>query len=602
MEKQESSYSVKIRKFTDLKYKIVDNLLFFVLIFIIISFLLSFFIPKQLPNILYIKDASAATTALSMIATALASILGIIIAILLVSFELLHRTYAHYAFEEVFRARELKLLFTFYLATISISVLSATIIENPPSIRNLNLLYLSMFLFFICVAILYPCSKRILTSTKSRERIITLIEGINFESIKELENHSQSALSYINTIEKNPIYILSEIAVRSIKDDDCLTAQLILIESREKLLKLLKQPENSQNRRVIIRHFLIIISNTTHQAIKNQQIITLNAALNMIEAIHSFCAKNKFPWDEVVELNQTLKEMLEQMMEVGLESMVRQGMWTIEKIFKEHLMHNVPPESEIRSLHMGKDTGEDIPRDINIELQWETTSKDYVHMIYQIIEKAIELRKGYSIRSGLSSLTRIVDGVVRLDLGNLQKGAIVWKCYDYAQELILRCADAKLYERIPFLSPFDHVEIYHFLERNIEFSRIPLRYFGETLVQLTEKGIVDTYDFWRFSYIGDLAIDKIDDSELHAEALIYICKVFNRIRSIIEGRIVEKGIMNVIEREKYLNAYADIFDYLNEIDGSIERENKRNDQVKLEIFSLLKEFKNKEDFKKSTTF
>jgi len=589
-------------KFKDVKGHFVfiygfirDNIpVILISVFAAIIFLVALLVPKQFPNILSIENTTAAITALSIIAGALAAILGIIIAVLLVAFEILRRTYAYYASREVFRARELKSLFTFYLFSISISTISVATIEDPLSIRNLNLIYFSICLFLICMIILYPCSKAILTSTRSQTRIKELVDKIDFKTISEFNDTSQQTSSYLHTIEENPVYILSEAAIRTIKEGDRLTPQFILIESTNKLLDLLNQPNSFIDKRTLIKTFLVIITSSANQAIRDRHVIISRAVLDIIERIHSFCAENKLVWHEVVELNETLQSMIEQMMKVGLDTMAKRGMRVIERIFWKHLMYNIPSEKEIWSLHVEKNKRNSVSEDIEKDLQWESVSTEYVNMLYRLTEKAIELKKGDLVWTGLHCLERIATRVTDSKLGDLQKKAIIWRCYEDIEQLVLRCVEQGVYEKIPSLSPSKHSHIYRTLEKDAEFSSISLKSFGNTLIQLTREGIIDTYQFSKLSIIGKLTVDRIDDSPRHEKALHFICDVFDEIRRILDRRIGEKQKMGVIEREKSIEAYFIIRDYLDSINTMVER--KGEFPINRKISSILKQFKKREDF------
>ena len=89
-------------------------------------------------------------------------------------------------------------------------------IENSITIHNINTSYFLKFLFFYCLIILYPSTKTILTSTKSVNKVRQIIKNIDNEAIYLFSGYSSQihASTYFSTIEDNPIFIISEIAVK----------------------------------------------------------------------------------------------------------------------------------------------------------------------------------------------------------------------------------------------------------------------------------------------------------------------------------------------------------------------------------------------------
>src|SRR5258708_35472258 len=67
--------------------------------------------PYQVVNFLRLTSTTAAELLFSTIATSLAAVFGIVVAVLLVALEALRRTFASYAFREFFRSPALRRVF-----------------------------------------------------------------------------------------------------------------------------------------------------------------------------------------------------------------------------------------------------------------------------------------------------------------------------------------------------------------------------------------------------------------------------------------------------------------------------------------------------------
>ena len=117
----------------------------FAVVTIWVLFLLPWIILPNLGANVSIKNGDAVSAVLSRIVGALASILGIVVAILLVAFDIIRKTYAFYAVKEFFEDKYLRRLFAIFVSTILISTYALFTMEKIPTARNVVLSYLSSF-------------------------------------------------------------------------------------------------------------------------------------------------------------------------------------------------------------------------------------------------------------------------------------------------------------------------------------------------------------------------------------------------------------------------------------------------------------------------
>lgn len=504
---------------------------------ILFIFLLIWFFKPKLPNFLEIKDTSSAITILAVIVGALASILGIIIAILLVALEILRKTYTTYALRTLFENKQLKILFISYVSTIIVSILAIASLSDPLEPRDIGLTYFSLYLFIICISTLFPYSKQIIASSESKERITNLVNRIHYSAVSYFSRFRPpvSPKRYIASMETNPIFILSEVSIRALKDDDRLIPNFVLFESTNKLLNML---DTADDKRETINAFLIILKNTARVAIRSRQEGILRSVIYCIEGIHDFCAEKRIPWHEVIELNEFLEDMLEDSIKVGLGNTVGFGFSRIQSIMKVHLDKNIPGEDEISDLHIR--TGKKVPHDTEKTVQWDQVSTEYIRMISNLVEKSIEYKFGQAVSTGLFTLKTIASGVIGSELGDLQKEQIVADCYFHAKSLTLKCVDENLYRRITGLSPFNFHDIIDALKKETAFSRIPLGEFSDLIIKLAQKSSLDTFVLNQLAGIGRYVVGKLDGNKLYKEALLFIIDVLNRLREIIEKDLSEE--------------------------------------------------------------
>jgi len=559
---------------------IIKNNVF--LIVVCLLFLTAFLAPYQKTLQIVVGNERAIRGVLSGIVGALASILGIIVAILLVAFELLRKTYASYAFREFFQNKYLKNLFVLFISTILISVFSLLILKDPPTVRAAYLSYLSILLFIACMLALYPCAKRILTTTTSKAKIAEIVNRIDNQAISSLGifRPHMSPPHYLAIMEENPLFILSEVAIRTISDRDRLTPKFVLVESARKLLQLLKNTDDSHRKREIINAFLTVFRHCAKQAIMERQDGTVITTLDVMRDIGLLCAKNKEAWHTLIEFNETWQEIIQATIEHELDEIARRGLWDIKEVLKKNLEENVPAENEIWLFRDFKDEGDAKPGDHDKSLQWENATYTYFSMIDQLTEIAIQFKRGRVVWIALHNFNEIQSEVTEMNLGDGQKGQIIGSCSYYVRTLTIKSADKGLYGDVLRLS-LNHSILKKILDKKAAYSKEPLLNFCQTLIELGNRQVFDTFAFNDLGTLGRSITEKIDIDVLYQEALLLICQTFDKIR---------EGIVRSDKPEKQ-KAYREVYRQIESLKKWLENKGKHNEILENEITSALAKFK-----------
>lgn len=301
------------KNWEDYKYllnKIIEifDLKLLILILGILCILISPII--KIPNFIGISSYQASIT-LTIIIGALSSILGVLIAIIIVAFNILRKSYNTYAFKTFFENPKLSEFITIYLMTITISYFTLITISDPLKFQSINLIYLSTILFIFSIWSIFPYSRAIIISTQSEENIEKIVSSIERSDINAFDIRTNLIDSYsISRIEDNPIFILSELGTRTLNEDDRLTSIRILVKTKEKLISMLdyciKNKDKiqsgtfdkdgkrlDQDERILINGFLIIVKSIALKSVQIKNEFVLQNVFGFIEDIHVFCAKNK---------------------------------------------------------------------------------------------------------------------------------------------------------------------------------------------------------------------------------------------------------------------------------------------------------------------
>lgn len=587
-----------LSKFHRYYANLIETINFFnlkIILLILILFLL-FLLPLNIyiPNYFGISDTQASTI-LSIIIGALASILGVVIAVIIVAFNILRKYYNFYAFRTFFKNKRLSEFVTFYLSTITIAFIALIGISNPINPHIVNLLYLAIFLFIISLWILFPYSNAIISSTQSKENIERIVYQIDMSNAQIYNLKADIMASFsIEGIEENPIFVLNELVKRSLNDNDWLTSIYILEASEQKLFDLLDdhlqeygtQKEKTFERANIIKIFLLILKPMGYQAIKTRHESILRNILVFVENLHYFGAQNQMAWYEVEDLNNFIKNLLKEALSAELDTIILMGFYTLIRILNEHLKNNVPLEDEVFKLQYWK--GEDTKKEWDPEkgIQWDKVSRSYIEIIQEISKKSVELQNEEIFDQGITSLLDIIRSVNKMSLGDYQKFDLVKNCCWGINDIINLKSDANLHGSNFYLMHFQ-MAIKDVIKNSTEKTLERILYsYAYTFRALARNGILDLFEL---EELGGFCIEltmKIDENILYKKSVILIITLFDKLREKIEEQILDNSAV-----------YVKLGDQLIWLRKWMKKENIRDEEIEKQIDEVLSNFEDYEKIK-----
>ena len=563
-----------------------------IFLFIVVSYA---FVQFPLPNFVIVSSTLTASTLLTTIIGALSSILGVLIAVILLAFNILRKNYNKYAFRIFFKDKNLSLLVTFYILTIILSYLTLITLSDPLKFQSTNLVELSIISFVISLCMLFPLSSSIISSTQSKEKIEKIVNQIDGDTVQVYKFRRDIMASYSNyKIEENPIFILNELSERTLKDGDWLTSILILEKCQNKLFKLLvdfdKQTDNNKYTiRSIINVFLIVLKTISYGSIKTNKDGTLTNVFRFIENLHIYCSENKVIWHNCVELNYFIKNILEELLINKSDNNVRLGLKMVSRIMQYHLEKNIPSDEEILELRFLEDKNVNYEHyDTSKNLQWLNVSDEYIKIISEITKKAIELGNDEIIDEGLSNLLEII--VKTLDMPSseltiLQKQIIVRNCCRQIDDLISFKSDKGVYGGNFAIEYFTTA-----IEKAIELEEkilIQIMFtYAHVLIVLIQGKMMDQMLLNELGTLGRKFTKEIDNNSLYKKSLIFIITTFDKLKESVEEDITNNNLL-----------YLEICEQVYSIKTWMKKENKQDKEVDQLIEYTLSSFTDYEDIK-----
>ncbi|TFB12395.1 hypothetical protein E3V55_00575 [Candidatus Marinimicrobia bacterium MT.SAG.3] len=523
---------------------------------------------------------------LTIIASSLSSILGILFAVLLVASELTKKRYPSSSFKSLFSDKDIMRLFQIFISTILISIYTLLALNPSTSsqVINDNLTHFSLILFMFCLLYIYPTLKKVIISTVSKTEIKTLANQINIQHVFQLDQNrarSEPTMFY-SFAEDNPIIKLSEISMTSIKSGDIITPKIVIGEATNALISLLDRNNASYDTRNYISGFSAIFNVTVTHAIKSDQRGTLSNVINSYERIHKYCAENKFPHYELTELNEQLKAIISRIIKSNLDDVAHDCIWSIRNIFGYHLRHNIPEEKDITFFSKNY---ENPNRDL--DSQWHAISTEYLRMIYYLTKECIALGKGDLTIKFINCLSSIPEMIERSSLGNQQIKSMYQSCYYYLYDLAVQSIKSGIINEFEKPSIFSMLHLTSLIKSEKDCVQVPFHYFGEYLFILTENRLLDQFLLNEFIATGRTCLSENSNSKLNLESILYIISILSRIKDKLEG------MEDPFRSKLYVELYYQV--------GSLIKwqntENFTNERVQNELSALTNSFNRIDEFK-----
>ena len=523
-------------------------------LFLLALFLIIYLLPIKFPipypaNL----DEQVSSQLLATIASALASILAIVFAIILIGFEIIYKTFRGYVKKALWQNENFKELSILYVMSVIFVVFSLGTLDS--SIRSFNLIIFSLYLFFVCLVVLFPYIRGLISDVISPKGIKDLVELLDKKqgySLRRRVANPDVLSGYIEDVENDPLFVLGEVASNYLKEDNSIRAYFTLVEVTRKLLK---QAETTTDFRRFIKKYLDFYRKISHQAIKNNNEGMLEVIFDMIREIHRFCAQNKKIWHEMIELNEAMTEIVSECIKKGFAGVARRALYLIPTIFEDHLKNNSPKEEEIWILNFNNGKPPEKP---NYELSnhWDHISHGYFRIQEDLTRVAMDEGFATLASAGIQGFHSMVHSIHSANnLGDKQIGDVLTYLSFTAQQLMLDCSEKAFWRTMVKISPFEAFTITECIDKNKSYSNILLVDAVELQLKLLKHKKLPIFDLNDLGTAGRQCIGKITKTgDIYEQAVEFLVKGFSEMRKILGKNLSESQYGIYLEVYKQLDS------------------------------------------------
>ena len=537
--------------------------IFLIIAIIICLFLGAIFSPYIFPNFLNIDFNNYDLTIIlfSNISVILASIFGIIIAIFLLSFQIFKRNYVSYSIKDFFKNVNFNLLFVTYLSAILVSYLSLTFVRiNYYSSKIVNLYYLSFFLFLVCLSCLYFFVKLILTSNYINNKVQKVILSLTYEDISNyFKKYSYFKLEndFIN-IDKNPHLFLEEMFSNAVKRKDTHAISIFYSTLYMKTLLLLNKFKNTEEIHNIFKFLRELDLNTAQVAINEHEKLILKTILDNLFPTYLSCIGEDIIGENLKELNITLRCIL--ILIVESRNMLNIDFYVYLAGIKKFIVDLVKKQD----------------KDPNTN-----PVQNQIEILLDVTDRAIKNNLNNCAIDGLNIIIDIIYEVIgETDISKSRKEDVVKQCCEHYKYLTLKMFNRDLHDANILVYPFNFIKMFDIVKCNTDFSKRILILYCEILLELANRDILYEFHIRNLGVFGINIITGQSDIVNSNEFILYIFRVLNKLR-----KIIEKSPERLL-----LDKYGILCTQIEHLKKLIDDNKKEFTQIEKEIFSIYENF------------
>jgi hypothetical protein len=521
-------FSIQLRA----KCEIIENLIFLDIPITLTA--LSFFVLISISQIYFIPDYLGVSTInknefLSLVIGSVSSIMGIVISVILIRFELVRQRLGRQVNSYFLRNVWFKRLITLLTITICWALIVLLASNRFDSNSLLTHLYFVAILFFITIIIIFPTSYNILVSSTSIQIIRHELEKLDDKVIRNFKNNKdvyfRESYPLYDIDENTPIDILKRIAQTFIKENDTNAAKLLLFSSCEHLISWI----GTSNDRIIInsdpntpmfRHIsgvsndrdtigtkIDTITSIWHvvvmESIAQKNIEILSSLWNTFFQLHIHFAKNKMYVLYLENLDSFEEKFFELLKQNNFSSVLSLGVKYRADVMKLHLMENCPEEKYLKRLDLllgGKYVHEK-NHNISENVEWEHISS--FSAITSNISFGIDVNDMNLITQSFYTLNSLIHDISRLEnISEKQKGYLLIMLYESCSIYFLQIIKSKNYVEHKYLPEiFNGNNIGEYVDSDVVYYKRIISIFSDFVVNIG----LSNFDFITSNYINSLA-------------------------------------------------------------------------------------------------
>lgn len=375
------------------------------------TYLASFAGIYFLPNT-HILESNVTVEIFSVVIGALASIIGIVLAFLIATFEM-NKRYLNSSYAgNLFKKEPLRSLIVLFISTILLATSGLLTISHDPSLLASNISVVTLYLFTLCILSLIPRIRALISDTNTDKEVIRIID-------KFVSNVSPDyyRLNY------RAADSLVEISKKASKEGDESLISLIVDELNNRFEIASESltpgetfsPGFQSGPRDFATGFSSIFYVIGKNCLSNHQLnITAFASESILHIMNRYTEKQQLYYN-LVETEEYYYKLLKAIIKYGNDELANRNIYRLEQYFEYQLKLNTPPAEKLWDFEkFDKEKYDKDNTRYDLSNHWNHISHTNPCKLSELVEFAIESRNENAMQTLLRSIQSLNSAIAEM--------------------------------------------------------------------------------------------------------------------------------------------------------------------------------------------
>ncbi len=509
------------------------------IILIIVFILISYFELNLIPDYLNLENHVEPKSIIEIIITSVTTILGLLIAVIFIYFEIIQTKFSQWANKLVFERKEIQNFFMVFIMMFTFAFITFLNLKNEVSSQSLNQLYFCIYFFIFSLFTIPNLLKGLVSGTKHEKIIQDGIDSLKKEDFDQiLKSERFDNLEIENqALTENTKFILTFLN-NYVKDNNKYKLELIISQLARKITDVsgfgIYRDDTNQRLQLLIYFYRRIVD----ESFKYGNYETIKYMIDTLSNMHRLVVLNKFDPLNFKELDYFFDYLIIKCFQFDSNDLIKRISNLLAVNITNQLSQNCPKENELKMFFSIEKLGIEYNEKGNTNLTslWDYIEHDYLHQFTRIYDHILAYKKIELIREFNFITHTLINDILNLDIGKNLKGILAWELQSNMNfQTIDAIEDARIKINPRDIYQIKLSDLRHIIEneefyvyRLIETSFV---FFLDLIPHKPRKLFLLQYEIAVF---GRIASIKISEKEIYQRILKYVRKKLKEAKKLYE--------------------------------------------------------------------
>lgn len=490
-----------------------------------------------------------------------ASIFGVLIAIILLTFEFVRNKAFRRKDENILTNPVATNLVSTAVAVIILSFLSYSTIDNFEKSNNLSIAYFLGFLFVGFIISIFPAAKSILETANVLKKTKEKIQNLTLENFSEVLSLENNKLNLKNN--DLALFRIRQELITTVRECDYEAYTTMLEDLNNKAIELIGKGEDQQQTEIVFQGVTFIWRAGNFEAHRVGNLQFFEVVWESIERLYEYAAKERIDLLHYNFIDIFMGEYIRFLTKHKLSDTLSTGVNALLNIFKQNLKFNCPSEEEIHILSVlySYDNKGQYRKESGI--QWERIIS-YLSRIQDIQSSAIENEDKELFEKSAFELSRILSEIGNGDFSNLKSYQEAYIVHSVISSLVhngYTANEANLFKDTVSVFKINTDFISNIIKNERFYTGRTLEKISDFIINSQRKEQLNDYytlNFW--GGIGRYASQFYFTNETAQKTVDYVIDTFEKLKKEIEENQLPSQAKNyneIKEQLKWLKSWLE---------------------------------------------